>query len=156
MPHWVDKLYDDLPTLLAADQSGYDAFHVQARMPGEPPFQLGGARTRQGLVIWTALAAAGVAALAWRRRGAPAVVLGVLLVSSFVDLYMAYVGDAVEVQRHMVGPLARMTAIMVVCIVAGADAVLARRHGGDAAGADDDAEPIGVEPPVLVEATRLT
>ena len=114
--------------LLATHQAGYDlTFHVASRLPGEPPLQLGGARTVGGLAAWTLLAVAGIVALALTRRRVPAVVSALLLASSFVDLYMAYVGDSVEVQRHMVGPLARMTAIMVVCIVSGLDAALSAR-----------------------------
>jgi hypothetical protein len=52
------------------------------------------------------------------------VVLGLLLLSCLVDLYMAYVGDSVEVQRHMVGPLSRMAVVCVLCVCTGIDTVL--------------------------------
>jgi len=51
-------------------------------------------------------------------------VLGLLLASSFIDLYMAYIGDSVEVQRHMVGPLSRMALIMVICFGIGIDTLI--------------------------------
>ena len=123
-PHWLDKLTDDLPILLAADQTSYDAFKVGQRLPDPPPGQLGGPTTVTGLQVWTLHAAAGIAlAAVRRRRRAQSVVLGLLLVSCFIDLYMAYVGDSVEVQRHMVGPLARMALVMALCAAVGLDAL---------------------------------
>ncbi len=123
-PHWLGELSDDLPILLAADQSSYDAFKVGRRLPDPPPGQLGGPTTVTGLQVWTLLSATGIALGAVRRRRrAQAVVLGLLLASSFIDLYMAYVGDSVEVQRHMVGPLARMALIMALCVAIGLDAL---------------------------------
>ncbi|MCU1391127.1 MAG: hypothetical protein JWL72_4465, partial [Ilumatobacteraceae bacterium] len=122
-PHWINRLYDDLPILLRADQSSYDAFTVAKRLPDAAPAQINGPTTRKGLLIWTLLAVGGLALAAKRRRGLQAVVLGLLLASTFVDLYMAYVGDSVEVQRHMVGPLSRMALVMVLCLGVGVDSM---------------------------------
>ena len=128
-PHWVRALGNDLGVLLQSDQRSYDAFKVAQRLPRAPSGQVGGPTTRSGLVAWTVIAIVGVA-LAARRRGVESVALALLLISSFVDLYMAYVGDSVEVQRHMVGPLSRMAVIMVLCLCVGFDSLLAeiRRH----------------------------
>jgi hypothetical protein len=123
-PHWINQLYGDLPILLRADQSSYDAFTVAKRLPDAAPAQINGPTTRKGLLIWTVLAVVGLVVAARRRRTVQASVLGLLLASTFVDLYMAYVGDSVEVQRHMVGPLARMALIMVLCLGVGLDAVV--------------------------------
>ena len=120
-PHWIGRLYDDLPVLLGADQSSYDAFSVANRLPDAAPAQIDGHTTRKGLLVWTMLAVAGLVLAARRRRGVQATVLGLLLASTFVDLYMAYIGDSVEVQRHMVGPLSRMALVMVLCFGLGAD-----------------------------------
>jgi len=43
-PHWLSKLGDDLPVMLASDQSAYDAFGVAGRLPDAMPLQLGGHR----------------------------------------------------------------------------------------------------------------
>lgn len=123
-PHWISALRRDLPVLLSTDFVGYDAFGVTARLPDPAPDQINGPTTPRGLLVWTLIAAAGVGLAAWRRRRVEAVVLGLLLASTFVDLYMAYVGDAVEVQRHMVGPLARMALVMVFCLGIGVDAMI--------------------------------
>jgi hypothetical protein len=126
-PHWTARLNADLGVLLRSDQSSYDAFHVADRLPKPPSSQFGGPTTRLGLLVWTLTACVGLAVAA-RRRGLQSTVLGLLLVSSFVDLYVAYVGDSVEVQRHMVGPLSRMALVLVLCVCVGIDTVLVRAH----------------------------
>jgi hypothetical protein len=138
-PHWTRKLWHDLPVILASDQSAYDKFGVSERLPDPPPLQLAGPTTRNGLKVWTLIAVTGLVLAVVRRRHVQAIVLGLLLVSSFIDLYMAYVGDSVEVQRHMVGPLSRMSLIMIICLGIGVDCALESLRGvrihpaGDAA-----------------------
>jgi hypothetical protein len=160
-PHWLHELYDDLPILLAADHSAYDRFGVSNRLPDAPPGQIAGPTTRRGLLVWTLIAAAGLALAALRRRGVQATVLALLLVSSFVDLYMAYVGDSVEVQRHMVGPLSRMTLIMLICLSVGVDCLveLLRRPRSRVAGqaeGDDELRVEVDEPDDEVASTHVT
>ena len=124
LPHWLDNLSHDLPIILRSDLSGYDAFGVAGRLPDAAPAQINGPTTRNGLLVWTIISVAGLVLAAVRRRGLQAIVLGLLLASSFIDLYMAYVGDSVEIQRHMVGPLSRMALIMVICFGVGIDALI--------------------------------
>ena len=148
-PHWIDSLYSDLPALLRSDESGYDAFGVAARLPDAAPAQINGPTTRTGLLVWTVIAALGLIGAAMRKRGLQAVILGMLLASSFVDLYLAYIGDSVEVQRHMVGPLSRMALVMVICFGVGLDVVVERirdffapaKAGGAHSGDETDPEP---------------
>ncbi len=123
-PHWIRSLHHDLPVLLESNLAGYDKFGVTLRLPDPAPDQINGPTTPLGLIVWTIVAAVGIGLAAWCRRCAEAVMLALLLVSSFIDLYTAYVGDSVEVQRHMVGPLARMALIMVFCFVLGLDALV--------------------------------
>lgn len=128
-PHWLGELNDDLAVLLSADQSSYDAFGVIARLPDPAPAQINGPTTRMGLLVWTVLCLIALVLAAIRRRGIQAVVLGLLLASCFVDVYMAYVGDSVEVQRHMVGPLSRMSLVMVLIFAVGLDVVIEMSRG---------------------------
>lgn len=123
-PHYIRLMYADLPGILGYRDIDYDAFGVTARLPDPAPAQINGPSSRVGLLVWTLLAIGGLALAAVRRRTLQAAVLGLLLLSSFVDLYLAYVGDSVEVLRHMVGPLARMSLIMVVCVCIGIDALI--------------------------------
>ena len=122
LPHWVKMLGKDIPVLLNSDQSAYDAFEVSKRLPEPLGGGIGGPQTGWGLRVWTLMSCCGLL-LAARRRRVQSLVLGLLLLSTYVDLYMAYVGDSVEVQRHMVGPLARMTIVMLLCIALGVDSL---------------------------------
>ena len=127
-PHYVNLLYDDLPSVLRADVQYYDTQGVYDRLPREMPLQLGGPTTRAGLTTWLALAGAALAAalvLAFalhRRRGIGVVVFGAsALVLTLLELYTTWVGDPLEVQRHLVGTLSRLSVILVVIIASAVD-----------------------------------
>jgi hypothetical protein len=49
-----------------------------------------------------------------------------LLIPAWIDLYLSYAGDAVEVNRHMIGALSRLSVATVVVVGIGLDAVLDR------------------------------
>ena len=90
------------------------------------PLQLGGPTTRAGLTTWLALAAAALAAalvLALRRRrGLGIVVFGATaLLLTLFELYATWVGDPLEVQRHLVGTLSRLSVVLVVIIASAVD-----------------------------------
>jgi hypothetical protein len=147
-PHWLRELRDDLPVLLGYDQHDYDAFHVGNRLPRASPAQINGPTTPLGLALWTLVCVVGLALALWRRRSVQVVVLGLLLLSTFVDLYMAYVGDSVEVLRHMVGPLSRMALVMVLIAGVGLDSLMGAIFGTGAVDdtiAGDDVEPSDVD-----------
>ncbi|MEO6123437.1 MAG: hypothetical protein ABIR32_06975 [Ilumatobacteraceae bacterium] len=122
-PHWVAELSNELPSLLSSDQHAYDAFGVADRLPDAAPAQINGPTTPLGLLAWTVLCLVALALATLRKRRAQVVVLGLLFASTFVDLYMAYVGDSVEVLRHMVGPLSRMALVMVIIVGVGLDSL---------------------------------
>ena len=145
-PHWTREIADDLPTLLSFDQRDYDAFGVTERLPDAAPAQINGPTTPRGLLAWVFLCAASLILTTLRKRYVQALVLGLLLVSTFVDLYMAYVGDSVEVLRHMVGPLARMALVMVVIVGVGLDSLLELVRPNQRDPVDDDADAPAVEP----------
>jgi hypothetical protein len=87
---------------------------------------LGAPVTLRALGAWTLGAATGIAvafAVGSRRL---AIVAAVGLASAFADVYISYVGDAVEFQRHLVGPLARVAVTVVVCVAIGSDHLLTR------------------------------
>ena len=95
-------------------------------VPQRYPLQLGGPTTRRGLTTWLALAAAALAAALvlalQRRRGVGVVVFGATaLVLTLLELYTTWVGDPLEVQRHLVGTLSRLSVILVVIIASAVD-----------------------------------
>jgi hypothetical protein len=128
-PDWWKGLHHDLPTILGEDDRAYDNYAVFDRFPHHLPAPFGTPRTNAGLWAGLLLAAAGVglAAVDRRRRLLVVVVAGGLL-SAIVDIWCSYVGDPMEVNRHMVGPLARLGVLVIVAVALGADAASARLH----------------------------
>jgi hypothetical protein len=132
-PHYWDLLYADLPSLLPLDVSYYDTHDVYDRLPRELPAQLGGPTTRRGLTIWLIVAGAalgaGLALALLRRRGLGIVVFGATaLVLTLVELYTTWAGDPLEMQRHLVGTLARLAVILVVVVACGVDTAIDAWH----------------------------
>ena len=122
-------MYKDLPTILAEDVQYYDTQGVYNRLPREMPLQLGGPSTRRGLTTWLVLGgvalAAGFALALVRRRGIRMVVFGtVALLMALVELYTTWASDPVEMPRHMVGTLSRMSIILVVVIASAVDTAI--------------------------------
>jgi len=125
-PHYFNLMYDDLPSVLRADVHYYDTQGVYNRLPREMPLQLGGPTTRRGLTTWLALAAAALAGALvltlQRRRGVGVVVFGATaLVLTLLELYTTWVGDPLEVQRHLVGTLSRLSVVLIVIIASAVD-----------------------------------
>lgn len=65
--------------------------------------------------------------LAWRRRHALGVFVAFLLVGAVVDVYLSFVGDAVEVGRHLTGPLLRFSISVIIAAGIGVDATISQR-----------------------------
>jgi hypothetical protein len=128
-PHYYDLMYNDLPSLLSADVQYYDTQGVYNRLPRDMPAQLGGPTTRRGLTTWLVLAGAGLVAgfalALQRKRGLGLVVFGTTtLVLTLVELYTTWAGDPLEMQRHLIGTLSRLSIVLVVVIASAADTVL--------------------------------
>jgi hypothetical protein len=121
-PDWWRRLHHDLPNILSYQDDAYDNFHVSQRLPKKMPAPLGEPRTNGGLAVGFVLAAGGIALMAIdRRRRLVAGFCGVMLVSAFVDLYVSYSGDPGEIQRHLVGPLLRLSVMLIITIALGVD-----------------------------------
>ena len=121
-PDWWRRLHAALPHLLSYGDADYDTFGVTHRLPTRMPAPLGEPRTNGALAAGLLLAAAGIAFAATdRRRRLVAVATGVMLVSALADLYVSFAGDSIEVERHLVGPLLRLSVAMVVAIAIGVD-----------------------------------
>jgi len=145
-PHYARLMNKDLPAILEGDVREYDTQGVYGRLPHQIPYQLGGPTTRPGLEIWLTLAGAGIicsfALAVRRRRGLGLVVFGTTaLVLTLVEGYTTWGGDPVELERHMVGALGRLSVILVIVIASSLDAgVTAVRSRGPASGRDAHAD----------------
>lgn len=141
-PDWWRRLHHDLPNALAYQDDAYDYFHVSQRLPKSMPAPLGEPRTSGGLAAGIALAVGGIALMAIdRRRRLVAIFCGVMLVSTFVDVYVSYAGDSVEFQRHLVGPLLRLSVMIIISVALGVDTAmrLVRERRTAEPTSDDDA-----------------
>ena len=128
-PTWYERLAADLPGMLHTSLPEYDSFEVHERLPERFPPPLGLPGTNSALATWMAMAAAGLG-LSWLavRRGAMSAAVALFacagLVSALVDVYCSYVGDPLEVGRHLIGPSARLAVMVAVCIGLGVEAGL--------------------------------
>jgi hypothetical protein len=125
-PFWLDGLRDDLGRSLRDEFRAYDLFDVGDRIPRRTlgPFDPVGS----GLMVAVGMIASTAAALiAARHRRALGLFAAFLLVPAWIDLYLSYAGDAVEVSRHLIGALSRLSVAIVVVVGIGVDVALHRR-----------------------------
>ncbi|MGQ0825112.1 MAG: hypothetical protein ACT4OX_08835 [Actinomycetota bacterium] len=130
-PEYRDLLYKDLPRILKADLEGYDGGQAYQHLPREMPLQLGGPTTRKSLAVWLVVAAtslAAAAAVATARRRDIRVIVFVVggIVLALIELYLSWLGDATEVERHSIGALARLAVMLVIAVAISADTIM---HG---------------------------
>jgi hypothetical protein len=136
-PFWLDGLRDDLARSLRDEFRAYDLFDVGGRIPRYTlgPFD----PTGSGVMLAVAMVASTACALlAARRRRALGLFAGFLLIPAWIDLYLSYAGDAVEVSRHLVGPLSRLSVVIVVVIAIGIDSAIALVRGAVEPAVDED------------------
>jgi len=150
-PFWAGLLGDRLDELLGYGYDDYDGFAVGART-GSPG--LDGPRSSLQLAIWLAVAGAGLVLASSRPRlRGRTVVVAVALAGCLLDVYVSFVGDSVEVQRHLVPALVRMAVVLVLGVGLGIEALATRRATtGERDGAVPEPEPVG---PVTVDGRSL-
>ncbi len=115
-PFWIDVTKRELPGAITYDFSDYDRFDVSERLP-RGILGFSGLGSMNQLLI--GVLGGGVAlAIILRsdRRRLLAMILGTGLIATLVELYASVATDAVEVQRHLVGPLFRLHLILLVIV----------------------------------------
>jgi hypothetical protein len=118
---WVPEVWRDLPAQLAYTSGDYDTFGVYGRLPDDIPV-IDGPRSRVELYVWGALAALGIVALVTsRRHRGIGIALAVALVATAADVYVSWVGDSVEVQRHLVGAIGRLGVLLALTYALGVE-----------------------------------
>ena len=127
-PHWINQSLGELDSELAYDNHDYDVFDTAEKLPDGSWLGIGGPQSELALLIWLLLALISLS-LIWRSQNRiRASVLTVLLLSSFVDYTVSWVGDSVEVNRHLVGCFFRTSIILGVVLACGVNAFLTEIH----------------------------
>ena len=121
---WLGVMNDALPSALGYDFGDYDRFDVGERLPSRFAW-FSGIDSPAGLWWFVALALAGVV-LIHKRSRLLALILGTGLVASLVELYASIATDAVEVQRHTIGPMLRINLLCVVSVLLAIDGLVRR------------------------------
>jgi len=123
-PHWINQSFQEIDSELAYDNHDYDLFRTAQKLPDGSWLGIGGPQSEMALLIWLLLALISLY-LIWRsQHRIRAIVLMVLLLSSFVDYIVSWVGDSVEVNRHLVGCFFRTSIILGVVLACGVNAFL--------------------------------
>jgi len=121
-PDWYRMLDRVAPAIFADDHAEYDNYGVLNRLPRRPPIHIAGPDSRKAAIVWIGLAvvALGGAWLLARERG-PVIFAGGGLAVALVDIYSSFAGDPVEIGRHLVGPLNRLSVMLVIAVAIAAD-----------------------------------
>ena len=123
---YLDRLWGDLPAYTRTDHLVYDTFGLADRLPERPLGPLDPVGSRPALVLWSlAVAAAAVVVAVRHTRLAWLVPFWALPVAA--DLYLTYVADAVEVGRHLVGPMLRVELVAILAVALATDALVSRK-----------------------------
>lgn len=131
---YLGRFFDELDVRAHDDYTAYDSYAVGEHLPARPlgPFDPVGSAA--AIEVWGA-AVVLLAAAAWVRGRRRQVWFAVLLVVPVLsDLYLSFVGDAIEVSRHLSGGLLRWSVVSIVAAAVLADALLAgdgRRAGAE-------------------------
>jgi hypothetical protein len=112
------------------------------RFPDHWPAPFGEARSNGTLWLQLLLAGAAiVVAFVLGQRRVLALFALVGLLSAIVDVWASYAGDPMEVNRHLVGPFARLYVFVILAIAIGADALVASLRRATPAVGFEEAEP---------------
>lgn len=115
-PFWIDVMQKELPGSLAYDFHDYDRFTTLERLPSQT-FGFDSPRTTNQLVLWLATALAAIVALVYFEKSRKFAVFSTIALAAFLtEMYTSIAGDAVEVQRHLVGPFLRIFVIVIIAI----------------------------------------
>jgi hypothetical protein len=115
-PFWIDVMQKELPGSLAYDFRDYDRFKTLERLPAQT-FGFDSPRTTNQLVLWLATALAAIVTLLYFAKSRKFAVFSTIALAAFLtEMYASIAGDAVEVQRHLVGTFLRIFVIVIIAI----------------------------------------
>lgn len=126
---YLERLWGDLPGYTSTDHLAYDSFEIADRLPERPLGPVDPVGSRAAMTAWAVLVlVSGV--VVGRRETRRGWLIPFLAVPVLSDLYLSYVADAVEVGRHLVGPMLRFEVVAIVSVAVGIDALVSDRTGG--------------------------
>lgn len=130
---YADGWRDEIGRHTATDFTVYDSYSVAEHLPDRPLSVLDPVGSGRTMAVWGLLVAALAAAAAVRGGRREVYFVAVLVVPVLADLYLSYTGDAIEVARHLHGPMLRFGVVAVVAVAVLADHLIAGagsvRHG---------------------------
>ncbi len=113
-PFWIDVMQKELPVSLAYDFHDYDRFQTLQRLPSRT-FGFESPRTTSDLLLWLITAVAAILALFYFPKTRKLAVFSTIgLIAALIEMYASIAGDAVEVQRHLIGPFLRIFVIVIL------------------------------------------
>ena len=119
-PFWIDVMQKELPGSLAYDFHDYDRFNTLERLPAQT-FGFDSPQTTNALLLWLVTAVSAIIAIfSFPKTRKLAIFLTIGLSAALIEMYASIAGDAVEVQRHLIGPFFR---IFIIVVLASAFAV---------------------------------
>lgn len=131
---YLDRLWHELPAYTATDHLVYDTFTVADRLPERTLGPLDPVGSRRSVLVWS-LAVVGAGVVVSLRRRRLAWLIPFWFGPIVADLYLVYVADAVEVGRHLVGPMLRFSVVAILSVAIAVDAALC--PDDPSGGADD-------------------
>ncbi len=136
-PFWIDVMQKELPGSLAYDFHDYDRFNTLERLP-EQTFGFDAPRTTNQLVLWLATALAAIIALLYFAKSQKIAVFSTIALAAFLtEMYASIAGDAVEVQRHLVGPFLRIFIIVIIAIALAVETIYCAFKNQNSASIDE-------------------
>ncbi len=123
---YLERADRELPLYTATDHLAYDTFGVADHFPERPLWIFDPVDSRGSFYVWTFLSLVALALL-WVRRRTWAWFGLFLVVPVLVDLYLVFAADAVEVSRHLVGPMLSFSVVSTVAVALAADVALDAR-----------------------------
>lgn len=125
---WIDHTADVLPSALKYDFVDYDRFETSQRLP-ERFLWFGGLQSSLSFGLVSVLGlVVGLAMLFVARRRTRGFIVVAGLLAAGLDVHLSVAGDAVEVYRHLVGPILRLSVVGIVACGLGLDWALGRWH----------------------------
>ena len=116
-PFWIDVMQRELPVSLAYDFHDYDRFQTLQRLPSRT-FGFESPRTTSDLLLWLITAIAAILALFYFPKTRKLAVFSTIgFIAALIEMYASIAGDAVEVQRHLIGPFLRIFVIVILTTV---------------------------------------